>query len=58
MEGLFGSDSSGKEESVKKGKRVEKDDNYLHGGSNSGENDSDIDRPPLTEADRRRKANK
>lgn len=25
---------------------------------NSGENDSDVDRPPLTEADLRRKANK
>jgi hypothetical protein len=25
---------------------------------NSGDNDSDVDRPPLTEADHRRKANK
>jgi len=30
----------------------------LLGGSTSGDDDSDVDRPPLTEADRRRRENK
>jgi hypothetical protein len=38
-------------------KNINANDLYIT-GSNSGENDSDVDRPPLSEADERRKANK
>ena len=50
--GLFG-DS---DDDIKPTKKKEpREDCLLY---NSGDNDSDIDRPPLTDADLRRKANK
>ena len=56
--GLFG-DSSDDEpkpkQNNKKKQSFDHNDNELY---NSGDNDSDVDRPPLTEADHRRKANK
>ena len=55
--GLFG-DSSDDEPKPKPSKKKQQFANDSDDLYNSGDNDSDVDRPPLTEADRRRKANK
>jgi len=50
--GLFGDSSDDEPKKNKKQKQHREEDLY------SGSNDSDVDRPPLTEADRRRQANR
>lgn len=55
--GLFG-DSEDDCKDFSKQLKKEKTDVILYGGSGGEEGDSDIDRPPLTEADKRRKMNK
>ena len=53
--GLFDSED---EKPKKKVKYNNSNADHLLGGSDGDDGDSDIDRPPLTEADRRRRANK
>lgn len=53
--GLFGSSS---DEKPKREKVPLVDNTGLYGGSGSEGHDSDVDRPPLTDADKRRRANK